>query len=309
MTHQPWIEKYRPNNMSDIVLDDINKRILTNIIDNNTMPNLLLYGPPGTGKTTTIINLIKKYETTNNQSNKGLVIHLNASDDRGVDIIRNQIYQFVKTKGLFCNGTKFVILDEADYMTKNAQTALKLLIQLFSKDIKYCLICNYISRIDKPLQNEFIKLRFSSLPKKEILNYLTKIKKKEELKIDNKSIEMVQKLFNSDIRSMVNFLQSNYLNNNIKIINNNIWENVLNSLIYSDKETCLDLINKTSLNYNLQIKKFIENFICYLVYNKPEFTKKKFINFYSDIIHQNDCNSSYLLNYLVLSFKELCNKL
>ena len=108
---------------------------------------------------------------------------------------------------------------------------------------------------------------------------------------------------------MVNFLQSNYLNNNIKIINNNIWENVLNSLIYSDKETCLDLINKTSLNYNLQIKKFIENFICYLVYNKPEFTKKKFINFYSDIIHQNDCNSSYLLNYLVLSFKELCNKL
>ena len=279
MTHQPWIEKYRPNNMSDIVLDDINKRILTNIIDNNTMPNLLLYGPPGTGKTTTIINLIKKYETTNNQSNKGLVIHLNASDDRGVDIIRNQIYQFVKTKGLFCNGTKFVILDEADYMTKNAQTALKLLIQLFSKDIKYCLICNYISRIDKPLQNEFIKLRFSSLPKKEILNYLTKIKKKEELKIDNKSIEMVQKLFNSDIRSMVNFLQSNYLNNNIKIINNNIWENVLNSLIYSDKETCLDLINKTSLNYNLQIKKFIENFICYLVYNKPEFTKKKFINF------------------------------
>ena len=194
MTHQPWIEKYRPNNMSDIVLDDINKRILTNIIQTNTIPNLLYYGPPGTGKTTTIINLIKKYETTNNQSNKGLVIHLNASDDRGVDIIRNQIYQFVKTKGLFCNGTKFVILDEADYMTKNAQTALKLLIQLFSKDIKYCLICNYISRIDKPLQNEFIKLRFSSLPKKEILNYLTKIKKKEELKIDNKSIEMVQKL-------------------------------------------------------------------------------------------------------------------
>ncbi len=309
MTHQPWIEKYRPNNMNDIVLDDINKRILTNIIDNNTMPNLLLYGPPGTGKTTTIINLIKKYETTNNQSNKGLVIHLNASDDRGVDIIRNQIYQFVKTKGLFCNGTKFVILDEADYMTKNAQTALKLLIQLFSKDIKYCLICNYISRIDKPLQNEFIKLRFSSLPKKEILNYLTKIKKKEELKIDNKSIEMVQKLFNSDIRSMVNFLQSNYLNNNIKIINNDIWENVLNNLIYSDKDTCLDLINNTSVNYNLQIKKFIENFICYLVYNKPEFTKKKFIDFYCDIIHQNDCNSSYLLNYLVLSFKELCNKL
>ena len=88
MDYIPWVEKYRPDNFNDIVLEDVNKRILTNIIKKNDFPNLLFYGPPGTGKTTTIINLIKRYEKKYDQQNKGLVIHLNASDDRGIDIIR-----------------------------------------------------------------------------------------------------------------------------------------------------------------------------------------------------------------------------
>ena len=127
---------------------------------------MLLYGPPGTGKTTTIINLINKYQENENCKNKDLIIHLNASDDRGVDIVRNQIYQFVNTKTLFNNGLKFIILDEVDYMTKNAQCALRYLIQQYSSNIKFCLICNYISRIDNSLQNEFVRLKFCNLPKK-----------------------------------------------------------------------------------------------------------------------------------------------
>ena len=88
----PWVEKYRPNNFDNIVLDSTNRKLLTNIIKKNTFPNLLLYGPPGTGKTTTIINLINKYQEINNYTHKkGYTIHLNASDDRGIDIIRNQI--------------------------------------------------------------------------------------------------------------------------------------------------------------------------------------------------------------------------
>jgi len=114
----PWVEKYRPQNFEDIVLDNNNEIIFENMIEKNYIPNILLYGPPGTGKTTTIINLINKFQSKNNQLNKGLMIHLNASDERGIDIIRNQINNFVNSKTLFNVGTKFIILDEVDYMTK-----------------------------------------------------------------------------------------------------------------------------------------------------------------------------------------------
>ena len=134
---RPWVEKYRPTRFDDIVLDPLNKKLLENIITQNSFPNLLFYGPPGTGKTTTIINLINRYQEVYNQKNKGLMIHLNASDDRGIDVIRNQINQFVNTKTLFGNGMKFVILDEVDYMTKNAQQALKYLIQQYSNNIRF----------------------------------------------------------------------------------------------------------------------------------------------------------------------------
>ena len=152
MEHSPWVEKYRPTEFDEIVLDATNKKILTNVIDKKYFPNLLFYGPPGTGKTTTIINLIKLYQNTYSTKRKDYMIHLNASDDRGIDIIRNQISQFVNTKSLFGDGMKFVILDEVDYMTKNAQQALRSLIQQYSTNIRFCLICNYISRIDTALQ-------------------------------------------------------------------------------------------------------------------------------------------------------------
>ena len=134
---RPWVEKYRPTQFDDIVLDPLNRKLLENIVTQNNFPNLLFYGPPGTGKTTTIINLIDKYQEVYKQKRKGLKIHLNASDDRGIDVIRNQINQFVNTKTLFGNGMKFVILDEVDYMTKNAQQALRYLIQQYSKNIRF----------------------------------------------------------------------------------------------------------------------------------------------------------------------------
>ena len=232
MTDNRLVEKYRPTRFEDIVLDPLNRKLLKNIVTQNKFPNLLFYGPPGTGKTTTIINLINKYQEKYDQKNKGLKIHLNASDDRGIDVIRNQINQFVNTKTLFGNGLKFVILDEVDYMTKNAQQALRYLIQQYNKNIRFVLICNYISKIDSALQNEFIRLRFCQLPKKDTYNFLHTIIEKEGLNITSKQINIIQKKFKSDIRSMINYIQSNHtnLNFNTDILSKKFLEKTLKNI-------------------------------------------------------------------------------
>ena len=207
----PWVEKYRPTSFESIVLDKTNKTLLENMIEHHFMPNLLLYGPPGTGKTTTIINTIKLYQETKKEFGKELVIHLNASDERGIDTIRNQIYQFVQGKTLFGKGTKFVILDEVDYMTQNAQIALKQLINehRFNENVKFCLVCNYISKIEISLRECFVCLRFNHLPKDKILHFLKNIYTCEKHNITLENLKHIQKYFGSDIRSMINFLQIN----------------------------------------------------------------------------------------------------
>ena len=298
--NRPWIEKYRPTQFDDIVLDPLNKKLLKNIIKQNNFPNLLFYGPPGTGKTTTIINLINKYQTEYNQKNKGLMIHLNASDDRGIDVIRNQINQFVNTKTLFGNGMKFVILDEVDYMTKNAQQALKYLIQQYTSNIRFCLICNYISRIDTSLQNEFIRLRFCQLPKKDTFNFLQKIIEIEKLNITSKQIKNIQYRFKSDIRSMINYLQSNH--NNIEKTTNIFTDKFIKKLLKKLKTTDKNkstIIYNTCKKYNIQKKEFVLQFISYLISNQSVIINSSFLSCIQFIIHNNNVKEDYLIQYLL----------
>ena len=308
---RPWVEKYRPTQFDDIVLDPLNKTLLENIITQNSFPNLLFYGPPGTGKTTTIINLINRYQEVYNQKNKGLMIHLNASDDRGIDVIRNQINQFVNTKTLFGNGMKFVILDEVDYMTKNAQQALKYLIQQYSNNIRFCLICNYISRIDTALQNEFIRLRFCQLPKKDTFNFLHKIVKMEKLDIKDRQIKSIQSRFKSDIRSMINYLQSNH--NNIgktpDIFTDKFIENLLKKLKSNSNKNKLSVVTKTCQKYSIQKKEFILQFIAYLISNKSGILKSDFLSSLQFIIHNNTVKEEYLIQYLLGELDKVYNVL
>jgi replication factor C subunit 3/5 len=295
-----WIEKYRPNEFSDIVLDPLNKKILNNIIETSYFPNLLLYGPPGTGKTTTIINLINSYQEKLNNKNKDLVIHLNASDERGIDIIRNQINFFVNSKPLFNNGMKFVILDEVDYMTKNAQQALRYLLQSYTSNVRFCLICNYISKIDEGLQNEFIRLRFNQLPKCEIIHFLNNISVCEKLNLSIKMLSCIQKLYKSDIRSMINFMQSNqHLNNDsLNIIDDDVWDELIKKI--KQKERLNNLVNYVhlvSLNYNIDKKNIIKDFLNYIIKNHPKYISNKFLDFVENLTHSQIQNNHVHINY------------
>ena len=296
--NRPWVEKYRPTRFEDIVLDPLNRKLLKNIVTQNKFPNLLFYGPPGTGKTTTIINLINKYQEKYDQKNKGLKIHLNASDDRGIDVIRNQINQFVNTKTLFGNGLKFVILDEVDYMTKNAQQALRYLIQQYNKNIRFVLICNYISKIDSALQNEFIRLRFCQLPKKDTFNFLNAIIQKEGLNVTTKQINIIQKKFKSDIRSMINYIQSNHSNLkfNTDILSQKFLEKILKNI---KRNKNINEIHEICIKNNIEIKDFINELLLYIINHKVDLLNKDFINSMQIIVHSEKVKDIYLLNYLV----------
>jgi len=308
----PFVELYRPTKFDDVVLDEYNKKILQNVINTSYFPNFLFYGPPGTGKTTTIINLINAYQTKLNGANKELIIHLNASDERGVDIIRNQINFFVNSKPLFNTGMKFVVLDEVDYMTKSAQQALRYLLQNYSNNVRFCLICNYISKIDEGLQNEFIRLRFNQLPRKDVINFLTCISVKEELNISPKIIENIQTMYKSDIRSMINFMQSNAVSfkhdnkEHMSILDKHILEDIFNNLLKKENienviniENIILHINTINNERNIDKKKILTELINYIIRNHPKYISSKLLNFTENLTHTKITNHNIYLKYSI----------
>jgi len=259
---EPWVEKYRPSTFDTIVLEETNQLFFKNMLAKNYIPNLLFYGPPGTGKTTTILNLIQTYQENQGKIDTSLVIHLNASDERGIDTIRSQIYTFVHTKPFFSKGKKFVILDEVDSMTKSAQQALSYLLHT-PVTVSFCLICNYISKIEDTLQTLFIKVKFNALPVEKMLDFLETIVKKEEIRYTRLQLEGIQRMYGSDIRSMINYLQTNQYNPSLPI-QTEVWEKMY---LLSLKES-MDYMDELSVLHNMDPKHIIKEYVYYLVLHK-----------------------------------------
>jgi replication factor C subunit 3/5 len=324
----PWVELWRPTKIMNVILDPINKEIMNNIIETGYFPNLLIYGPPGVGKTSSVIALVNEYQEKHNFKTKSLIIQNNASEDRGVDIIRNQISQFVNSKPLFNEGMKFIILDEADYMTKNAQQALKYLLQEYSPYVRFCLICNYISRIDDGLQNEFLKLRFNQLPEDDIHVFLKHIAYVEKLNINDKIIKYIQQLYKSDIRSMINYMQTNQdvFTSDYKIINNETLENIYMKIINNKTESenglleaksvqkqnknlseFIEFIRKISIEYNIDNKNIIKYLINYIIRFKQEKINKQLLDVVENIMHNQNCNNNHYIGYVYTQLSKKLN--
>lgn len=294
-TFQPWIEKFRPDTFDKIVLDDMNRSILTSIIEKQYLPNLLFYGPPGTGKTTTIINMSKEIHAKQKVIGNGLVIHLNASDERGIDTIRSQINQFVNSSALFSKGIKIVILDEVDYMTKSAQQALKCLIDYLPSDVRFCLICNYINRIDESIRDTFVRLRFNQLPQESIIDYLENITIKENVPIDRDMLASIQVLHQSDMRSMINYIQTNHIfENTHTIITNVVWEKMLE---FANEDDVLDCVIEVEETYSLGIIKLIKLFSNYII--RQHQADDSFLNAVEFILHHTCPDESHARHYFI----------
>ncbi|CAG8977316.1 hypothetical protein HYALB_00009187 [Hymenoscyphus albidus] len=213
---QPWVEKYRPKNLSDVTAQDHTITVLQRTLQSSNLPHMLFYGPPGTGKTSTVLALAK--ELYGPELMKTRVLELNASDERGISIVREKVKDFARMqltqpsaayRNLYtCPPYKIIILDEADSMTQDAQSALRRTMETYSKITRFCLICNYVTRIIDPLASRCSKFRFKSLDQGNAVKRVEEIAAKEGVKLEDGAVNTLIRCSEGDLRKAITFLQS-----------------------------------------------------------------------------------------------------
>ncbi|ARF10998.1 replication factor C small subunit [Hokovirus HKV1] len=260
---KPWIEKYRPELLDNIIGHEHIISSLQNNIKKKYLPHLLFYGPPGTGKTSTILACAK--ELYGNNINY-MTLQLNASAERGIDVVRKRIKNFIMAKSLCFkdqNIFKLVILDEIDAMTPDAQSILKKLVETHTINARFCLICNYIEKIDFALRSRCTIFRFTVLQKQVLNDKIIDIINKEKITITTKAINTIIDKSNGDMRRIMNQLQSlsmvykkitdNDVNDFYGYTTSEFINSVVEYLFNSDFKTCYFKILELKKEYSISI--------------------------------------------------------
>ncbi|XP_055847653.1 replication factor C subunit 4 [Episyrphus balteatus] len=210
----PWVEKYRPKRVDEVVEQGEVVAVLQKCVEGADLPSMLLYGPPGTGKTSTILAAARQIF---GDMFKERILELNASDERGINVVRTKIKNFaqltasaVRPDGKPCPPFKIIILDEADSMTHAAQAALRRTMEKESRSTRFCLVCNYVSRIIDPITSRCTKFRFKSLGRDKIIERLRHICTIEGVKIEESAFGSIVDISGGDMRRAITTLQSCY---------------------------------------------------------------------------------------------------
>jgi replication factor C subunit 3/5 len=292
--HLPWVEKYRPSTLSEIISHDNITNTLRKFMISKTMPNLLLHGPSGTGKTSTIISCAKElYGKKYNY----MVLELNTSDSRGIETVRNKIKTFVGCRNQFYipledqNIFQLAILDETDAMTPDAQAILKQIMECYSETTRFCLICNHINKISVSLQSRCCKFKFKPLKIPSMVKRLEEISNSEGVKYTQNALETIVKISGGDMRKAINILQTTFMTYDVikskyvyycssycqpKQIKK-VYQELINVKLTGSIKTTFDNINKIFENDKYSIYHLVYN-IKDLVINSNDLTDKQKIN-------------------------------
>lgn len=209
-THLPFVERFRPKKLDDVMSHQDIIITLKNFINQHNIPHLMFYGPPGTGKTSTIESFVNELYGEDNV--EYMTMNINASEERGIEIVRNKIKNFVSTLPIYNNSSngpkyKFVILDEADAMTSDAQAVLRQVIENYTYNARFCLICNCIKKINSAIQSRCTTFKFSPLDFDSVKKKIDSISNEYGINVSSSGVQTIWKLSNGDMRKVMHMLQ------------------------------------------------------------------------------------------------------
>ncbi len=234
-----WTERYRPKGFSEVMGQDEIVRRVKALTNSQNIPHLLFAGPAGTGKSTLSLIIVKELFGKDWHEN---YLELNASDERGIDVVRQKVKDFARTKSLGSVPFKIIFLDEADALTREAQQALRRTMENFTSTCRFILSCNYSSKILDPIQSRCVIFRFKLLEKKDVEKIIRRICENEKLELKDDAIEALYELSEGDCRRVINLLQA------ISSVSQRITKDIVYTIVSAAKPSDIKVVLEYALS-------------------------------------------------------------